>query len=126
MKKIHINESKLKNNFNDDLEPMSDFERKMRARLAGFDEKEAYLNTINREEDSDNLFYSDDVDDDLNEVNNYILSAANEGIISFKNIKDYIESNEYIKDNKEKFQVYLDRISGIIDSIDNFLREYGK
>ena len=129
MKKIHIKESSLENNFNKDLEPMSDFEKRVKAAIEKYEgqsPREKYLDLIKDEEIPDNLFYKEDLDDDENAARQFILNAANEGIISFKNIKEYIESNPYVRGNPDKFKGYLEKIVRIISGIDDFIDNYGK
>ena len=129
MKKIHIKESSLENNFNEDLEPMSDFEKRVKAAMEEYNNqspREKYLDLIKDEEIPDNLFYKEGLDDDENAARQFILNAANEGIISFKNIKEYIESNPYVRGNPEKFKGNLEKIVKIIGGIDDFINNYGK
>jgi hypothetical protein len=129
MKKIHIKESSLENNFNEDLEPMSDFEKRVKTAIEKYEAKsprERYLDLIKDEEIPDNLFYKEGLDDDENSARQFILNAANEGIISFKNIKEYIESNPYVRGNPDKFKGYLEKIIRIISGIDDFIDNYGK
>jgi hypothetical protein len=127
MKKIHIRESSLENNFNDDLEPMSEFEKMVKGaveRNKNKSPREKYLDLIKDEEIPDNLFYKEGLDDNENEARHFILSAANEGILSFKNIKDYIEDNPYVRGNPEKFKRQMDKIINIISGIDDFIKKY--
>ena len=125
MKKIHINESKLKENFNEDLEPMNDFDRTLSKSLDGWNEKDAYLKTLQQNNEiPDDLFFSYDNDDINNEINQYILTAANEGASAFKAIKHYIETNQYIQDNPEKFKNCVEKIAELTDNINRFIDEY--
>lgn len=127
MKKIHIRESSLENNFNDDLEPMSEFEKMVKGaveRNKNKSPREKYLDLIKDEEIPDDLFYKEGLDDNENEARHFILSAANEGILSFKNIKDYIEDNPYVRGNPEKFKRQMDKIINIISGIDDFIKKY--
>lgn len=127
MKKIHIKESSLEKNFNDDLEPMSEFEKMIKAAQEEYDNqspRERYLDLVKDEEIPDDLFYKEGLDDNENEARHFILSAANEGILSFKNIKDYIEDNPYVRGNPDKFKKQMDKIINIISGIDDFIKKY--
>jgi len=119
----------MEKSFNEDLEPMSEFEKMLMAAKEEYDNQtpsEKFKDLYKDVEIPDDLFYKEGLDDDENAANQFILNAANEGIISFKNIKDYIESNSYIQSNPEKFKGYLDSITNIIGSIDDFINNYDK
>jgi hypothetical protein len=129
MKKIHIRESSLENNFNEDLEPMSDFEKMVKGAIDRYNNKtpfEKHKDSIKDIEIPNDLFYKEELDDDENAARQFILNAANEGILSFKNIKTFIEDNPYVRGNPDKFKKQLEKIIKIIGGIDDFIDNYDK
>ena len=104
---------------------MNSFDKRYSHTFDDWDEKKAYLDSLNSEvEIPDNIFFKEDNDDLQNEVNQYILIAANDGASVFRNIKNYIETNQYIQDNPEKFKKCVEKISELTDSIEKFIDEY--
>lgn len=69
---------------------------------------------------------TDDSDERLNMFYDTIEELATEGILCFKKIKQMISEDEYGKANSEKFKNTLEKINKICDSLDDFIKDYGR
>lgn len=77
-----------------------------------------------------NNFEYDEEDDDSDERLEMFYDAieelASQGILCFRKIKEMICEDEYGKANAEKLKGTLEKINKICDSLDEFIRDYGR
>ena len=118
MKKIHIKEGKLKENFNEDLEPMSDYEKRL---MQGLDliNSDEYKNAKEITSFDDNSIDSDD-----EYAKNYIISRLFDAQEIFTDLIDYLENSPYaIEKGGELFKRHLEKVTKINNEIEQFWDE---
>ena len=117
MKRIHIKENSLANNFNKDLEPMSDFEKDIKD---GMD----YMNSDeykNAEEVSD---LDSDIDQDDEYSKNFIIGRLFEAQQILMDLIDYLENSDYaIERGGELFKKHLEKVNRINNELEHFWDE---
>lgn len=118
MKRIHIKESDLKGNFNDDLEPMSDYEKELMQGLELISSDD-YKNAKEITSIDDNSIDSDD-----EYAKNYIIGRLFDAQEIFIDLIDYLENSQYaIEKGGEVFKKYLDKVNRINNEIEQFWNE---
>ena len=118
MKKIHIKESKLKENFNEDLEPMSDYEKEL---MQGLD-------LINSDEykNAEEMTSIDDssIDSDDEYAKNYIIGRLFDAQEIFTDLIDYLKNSPYaIEKGGDLFKKHLEKVTKINNEIEQFWNE---
>ena len=118
MKKIHIKESKLKQNFNEELELMSDFEKRLNMGKDILDSDE-YKNA---EEITD--IDDDAIDSDDEYSKNYIIGRLFEAQDILRDLIDYLKNSDYaMEKGGETFKRHLEKINKINDELEHFWDE---
>lgn len=118
MKKIHIKENDLKRNFNDNLEPMSDYEKEL---MQGLDliNSDEYKNAQEITSLDDNSIDSDD-----EYAKNYIIGRLFDAQEIFTDLIDYLENSQYaIEKGGEVFKRHLEKVNKINNEIEQFWDE---
>ena len=67
-----------------------------------------------------------DADERMDMFYRAIEELATEGILCFKKIKEMISEDEYGKANSDKLKKTLEKINKICDTLDDFVRDYGR
>ena len=111
MKKIRITESQLKNNFNDSLEPLSEFEK-------GLLNGENIMNSADDNYiDNEELDYKSD--DDY--ATNFIISKLTDAQEIMNDLIDYLQNSPYaIERGGESFKRHLSKATNICNEIEKF------
>ena len=114
MKKVHINESGFKRNFNEDVEPMSSLEKI----LKGIEEYP--------KADIDPSILDDDGlgDDDDRYAKMFIAARLADAQDALLELSDYLENSDYaIERGGDLFKRYLEKATNIYNEIGRFWDE---
>lgn len=120
MKKIHISESKLKENFNEALEPMSDLEKEFK----NFDSQQyndySAAQLIDNDDD-DNIVMDGSIPDDELEAKVFIKERLVEAQDIIEDLIDYLTNSDYaIQKGGDLFKAHLAKATDICNQLKNF------
>lgn len=126
MKKIHINESKLKENFNEDLKPMSYLEKIVKkSRLnenMDFDIKQ-FTSMEDEELDKDDEILVDDgtTPDDEAYAKKFIKEKLVDAQETIESLIDYLTYSDYaVQKGGDVFKSHLNKATNIFNELKNF------
>ena len=126
MKKIHINESKLKENFNEDLKPMSYLEKIVKkSRLnenMDFDIKQ-FTSMEDEELDKDDEILVDDgtTPDDEAYAKKIIKEKLVDAQETIESLIDYLTYSDYaVQKGGDVFKSHLNKATNIFNELKNF------
>lgn len=111
MKKVVITEEDFKNMVNSAIDAMSD-------KMADIEFPDSGVEFSDED--------TDDSDERMDMFYEAIEELATEGILCFKKIKQMISEDEYGKANSDKLKNTLEKINKICDSLDDFIKDYGR
>ena len=111
-------------NFNEDLEPMSDFEKELRQAMEDL-KSNGYTNKMENLDSNDYTNEEDagiDLDDDF--ADKYMIGRLFDAQENIRDLIDFLENSDYaLERGGEKFKKYIEKENKIYNEMENFWDE---